>query len=87
METRLEPDTAGRMWVDLFLVELDARNAQHQVTRRALIYADCGMATERICDALKLTEPEWAMRVLEFRAHEAANRAAHADHAARLVAS
>lgn len=72
----LAPETAGTMWADLFTAELAARSAAHLVTRRALIYAGCGLPVDQVLDALKIDGEAWAERCADYEAWRAASRAA-----------
>jgi hypothetical protein len=70
------PETHGTMWADLFTAEAHARSAAHLVTRRALIYVECGLPVDAVLDALKLDAAAWATRIADYDEWRAANRAA-----------
>lgn len=55
----ISPETRGAMWGDLFTTELAARSAQHHVTKRALIFLECGLPLPDVLDALKIDRDTW----------------------------
>jgi hypothetical protein len=72
------PETSAGMWADLMIAETAARGALHHVTRRALIFLDCGMPLDRALDAMRLDPDEWPARVEAFEAWRDENRRASA---------
>lgn len=64
------------MWLDLLTSEDAARCAQHQVTRRAETYSECGLPLDSVLDALEVSRATWYRRLEALRAWEAENQAA-----------
>jgi hypothetical protein len=65
-----------RMWAELLMRRIEADSARFRLMEEAILFRECGMPIERLCDALKIDRSQWYRRVAAHEAEREQNRVA-----------